>query len=79
MKCSHQLGIIHGDLNLKIVLLDDDKHAKVTDFGHSLFPLDPPKRDQLPISRRFMFMAPELLNGEANYTEKVDVCSFIVF
>lgn len=76
LRCAHKSGIIHGDLNLKNVLLDDDKHAKVTDFGHSLFPFDPPKRDQLPFSRRFMFMAPELLNGEPNYSEKVDVYSF---
>lgn len=35
MKCMHDSGIIHGDLNCNNVLLSDTKEAKIADFGMS--------------------------------------------
>lgn len=77
MNCVHGHGIVHGDLNLKNILLDQNKHVKVTDFGlRDLVHLELPKKDQIPVSRKYLFMAPELLQGQIEFDQKIDVFSF---
>lgn len=63
MNCVHGHGIVHGDLNLKNSVLDQNKHVKVTELL---------KKDQIPVSRKYLFMAPELLQGQIEFDQKID-------
>lgn len=73
LKALHEAHLIHKNLKPENILISDDKHAKVSDFGFL-------KENTDDFSTQ-KFMAPELLNNFTNYTEKVDVYSFgvIVF
>ena len=77
MESVHSAGVIHRDLKLENILLDDDNHAKVSDFGLSGFI----EQESGGWSRTQMvgtasYMAPELVQGRKDYDEKVDVYAF---
>lgn len=73
LKALHEAHLIHKNLKPENILISDDKHAKVSDFGFL--------KENTDDFGTQKFMAPELLNNFTNYTEKVDVYSFgvIVF
>ncbi|KAJ6244879.1 mitogen-activated protein kinase kinase kinase 20 [Anaeramoeba flamelloides] len=76
IKYLHQNHLVHRDLKSPNVLLTEKGKAKITDFGLS---------KTMNTSMTFMnntivgtprWMAPELLRGEQNYTNKVDIYAF---
>jgi serine/threonine protein kinase len=71
MNCVHSKGMIHRDLKPANLLLDDDLHVKICDFGSSrLYEVDV----TMTTTGTPLYMAPEVYGG--HYDEKVDVYSF---
>ncbi|KAK7401752.1 hypothetical protein VNO78_13477 [Psophocarpus tetragonolobus] len=70
MEYVHAKGIIHRDLKPENVLVDEDSHLKIADFGISC---KVSKCDSLRGTYRWM--APEMIKGK-RYGRKVDVYSF---
>jgi serine/threonine protein kinase len=69
--------VIHRDLKAMNILLDHRGHAKVSDFGVSRI------QERTEVAKTtggavgtVSFMAPELLDDQATYNEKVDVYAF---
>lgn len=68
----HQQNFIHGNLKTENVLLDDDLHPHLTDFGLFKF------YQQFSFPHNFcspICMAPEVINSN-EYSDKTDVYSF---
>eukprot|EP00697_Spironema_sp_BW2_P014993 gnl/Spiro4/5680_TR2904_c0_g1_i1.p1 gnl/Spiro4/5680_TR2904_c0_g1~~gnl/Spiro4/5680_TR2904_c0_g1_i1.p1 ORF type:complete len:317 (+),score=1.32 gnl/Spiro4/5680_TR2904_c0_g1_i1:102-953(+) len=71
MKYLHELNIIHRDLKAGNLLITDDMHACVTDFGVS-------KLNQTEMSKAAgtpMYMSPEILRG-GKYDPSADVYAY---
>ena len=73
MKYIHSWKIIHRDLKSSNILVNDDLHCTITDFGISR--LTDKSRMTLNLGT-ISWMAPELFGGDGHYTEAVDVYSF---
>lgn len=77
MRYVHQAGIIHRDLKLENILLDNEKHVRISDFGIStLIKLESESMGRTQMTGTLRFMAPELILEKTDYDEKVDVYSF---
>jgi len=74
MKYLHKRKIIHRDIKLENILLDDTYHPKITDFGISSikFNRNVEKTKHMGTGS---YMAPEVSRGE-QYNNKCDVFSF---
>ena len=82
MKDVHTFQLVHCDLNPGNILLDSNKHVKLSDFGMIAFmQSDTPIIGRTQVYETQTFMAPELLLCENEFNQKVDVYSFgvIVF
>lgn len=75
MKYLHYHSIIHRDLKLGNILLDDDFHPLITDFGLSKFYELGNSYSQSQYGGTIIYQAPELLKN-APYDTKVDVYAF---
>ena len=77
MKEIHRVGIIHRDLKLENILLDEEDHAKVGDFGIcTMIQLDQSKSSRTQMVGTLKYMAPEVLKESKDYNEKIDVYAF---
>lgn len=77
MKFLHHHGHIHRCLKPNNILLDEKKHVKLSDFGISalLTETEQVQNPQQTLSS-FQFIAPELITGQSEISEKCDVYSF---
>jgi serine/threonine protein kinase len=74
MKFIHSMGLIHRDLKPSNILLDANYHVKICDFGASRF-----HALSVPMSTgvgNMMYMAPEIWNGDNDYSNKIDIFAF---
>eukprot|EP01156_Anaeramoeba_ignava_P023382 Anaeramoba_ignava/c21502_g1_i1.p1 GENE.c21502_g1_i1~~c21502_g1_i1.p1 ORF type:complete len:465 (-),score=129.03 c21502_g1_i1:128-1522(-) len=78
MKYLHDKGVIHRDLKSGNILITNENHLKIIDFGLARY-----KAGETDITGEMTinigtpnWMAPEILRGESDYTPKVDVYSY---
>ena len=74
MRYVHKSGLIHRDLKPSNILIGNDGHICISDFGIATL-LSAEDQNMTSIGGTQKFMAPELLREE-KYDEKVDVYSF---
>ncbi|XP_074637034.1 ribosomal protein S6 kinase-related protein-like isoform X2 [Acropora palmata] len=65
----HKSGILYRDLKLENILIDEEGHIKLVDFG--LAKLVKPRERTGTICGTLQYMAPEILNGKP-YSREVD-------
>lgn len=70
----HNKKIIHRDLKLDNILLDNNLRPKICDFGISTFQHD--NKNKTKRVGTSYYMAPELVMGDGKYDSSVDVFSF---
>ena len=73
MQYLHSQGILHRDLKSENLLLGEDMHVKVADFGISC--LESQCGSAKGFTGTYRWMAPEMIK-EKHHTKKVDVYSF---
>ncbi|KAK8857608.1 hypothetical protein M9Y10_016013 [Tritrichomonas musculus] len=77
MEAVHKANLIHRDLKPANILIDEDGHVKISDFGVSCIVDVENQTSSLTAGvGTLKFMAPELLNESTHYDNKVDVYSF---
>ncbi|KAI0030163.1 kinase-like domain-containing protein, partial [Vararia minispora EC-137] len=78
----HRRGVFHGDLKASNVLVDDELHCVVADFGLSEMrsEVNRSSQDAIPLSRHgtLQWLAPELMVGESGLTAATDVYAFAI-
>mmetsp|Transcript_16077 Transcript_16077/g.24974 ORF Transcript_16077/g.24974 Transcript_16077/m.24974 type:complete len:174 (-) Transcript_16077:139-660(-) len=70
----HQLGIVHRDIKSHNILVDQDLHVKVCDFGLAKFTADLNK-GSMQYAGTPTYMAPELFQ-KRTYDQSVDTFAF---
>ncbi len=73
----HNNNIIHRDLKLENILVSKDLDMKLCDFGTSKIKSKTSNRNTRRIGTT-IYMAPEIVFGDMEYTEKCDVFSFSI-
>lgn len=77
MEAVHKNYLIHRDLKPENILIDEEGHVRLSDFGIScVVDKDNVNQSKTTGVGSIKFMAPELLNEETHYDNKVDVYSF---
>ncbi|KAK8887762.1 copper transport protein ctr1 [Tritrichomonas musculus] len=77
MKEVHRSNIIHRNLKPENILIDEEGHVRVSDFGMSrLEDGEMQMQSKTAGVGNLKFKAPEILNESTHYNEKVDVYSF---
>ncbi|KAH7882518.1 hypothetical protein F5I97DRAFT_1982693, partial [Phlebopus sp. FC_14] len=75
----HEKGVLHGDLKAGNVLVDEEGHCVISDYGQWEMKSEVYKLSGQPLPRgRLQWRAPELLRGENRLTTAVDVYAFAV-
>ncbi|KAK8871581.1 hypothetical protein M9Y10_007314 [Tritrichomonas musculus] len=76
MEYLHEYNVFHRDLKMANILIKQNKHVKICDFGMSKV-IDLTTLTSLTHNvGTIAFMAPELFREDQKYNEKVDVYSF---
>ena len=75
MKYVHFKNVIHRDLKPTNILISEDGTIKICDFGISKLMTSEEQTMTRGVGSQ-KFMAPEIINEDVNYDEKVDVYSF---
>ena len=77
MQYLHSHDIVHRDLKPSNILMDDDLHPKIADFGLAKIISSKRQRheSQVQIKGTISFLAPEIINS-VTYTKPSDVYSF---
>lgn len=70
----HENRIIHRDVKAANILVTEDGHIKLGDFGVAVPMISKARRGTLAGS--FLWMAPEFVLGKATYDSKADIWSF---
>ncbi len=72
LSCAHQHGICHRDIKPANLLLDENGHCKITDFGLSLR-IDRPGKSASPwkVAGSPLFMAPEMARGTGSTSSDI--------
>ena len=73
MEFLHARGVIHRDLKSLNILIDENKRAKISDFGFVRMKSSVPMTGLIGTVH---WMAPETLLSDPHYTEKIDVYSY---
>ncbi|GFN90903.1 nuak family snf1-like kinase 1 [Plakobranchus ocellatus] len=71
--CCHQNGIVHRDLKLENIILDDVGNVKIADFGMANYYSHTSKLETFCGSP--LYASPEIVNGRSYYGPEVDVWS----
>ncbi|KAG5731485.1 Serine/threonine-protein kinase TNNI3K [Termitomyces sp. T112] len=75
MRYLHDHGVYHGDLKAANVLLAEDLHCVVSDFGLSKW-IHQLEEKNFPLNNALRWQAPELMSGGSVPTKKADVYAF---
>jgi serine/threonine protein kinase len=76
MEYLHSLGVIHRDLKPENVLLDSNYDPKITDFGLSKVVKPGTTVEQSIFGGTMWYQAPEIMQSNKHYSQKVDVYAF---
>ena len=77
MKYVHAANLIHRDLKPLNILLDENNHVKICDFGiATLIDFDESMKSRSYDIVTENYIAPEMADDEITYDEKIDVYSF---
>lgn len=76
MRCLHSHKILHRDLKTGNILVDDNFYPKLCDFDFSIKATDVVNGDTN--IGTLMFMAPEMLDEDAEKSFPIDVFSFAI-
>ncbi|KAF7799186.1 hypothetical protein EIP86_010417 [Pleurotus ostreatoroseus] len=73
----HHQGVLHGDLKCSNILIDDDGHCIISDFGQSLMKSEAARISGADTPRgTLLWQAPELMSGSGSLTQATDVYAF---
>jgi len=64
LEAAHRMGVIHCDLKLENIMLSENDHVSIMDFGISRV-IDQPDRESGPIMGTPEYLAPEQIKSEA--------------
>eukprot|EP00741_Cyanophora_paradoxa_P008532 tig00001339_g8257.t1 len=71
----HQSGVVHRDLRLENLLLDNDGHLKITDFGHAGIFKQGWDIFSTSLVGSLYHLSPEQISGKCYSGEKMDIWS----
>ncbi|KIJ32256.1 hypothetical protein M422DRAFT_184820, partial [Sphaerobolus stellatus SS14] len=79
MSYLHRKGVLHGDLKAANVLIDDDFHCVISDFGQSQLRSEVYRLSQKPRPHGTLrWQSPEIMSGESTLTPQADVYAFAI-
>lgn len=80
VKYAHEKNIINGDIKPANILMDENGHIAVCDWGLSLYMTDYDHLKETHVMQTITYRAPEVLCRQCPYSSKVDVWSIgIIF
>ncbi|KAM5539547.1 hypothetical protein V8D89_006656 [Ganoderma adspersum] len=75
----HSKGVLHGDLKAANVLVNDKHHCIISDFGQSEMKSEAYRISGMPLPHGTLrWQAPELMSGQSNLTQEIDVYAFAI-